>query len=313
MKYFCFLAFLFAFTSTQAQTLKTFSYDAVKFPEEMKSLLDEANKKEAGDVLEPFLKAWKEGRFTAAQQEQIYAPANVMLKKRMKPFPDFSNYIVTLASFANSNQSKESFEAWQRSVDKLLKLPAKNFASYISVCSSLFASNTLYESAAVRWYSNNGNYQFDFDSLPRIVFPEMNLTCSSKGDSGTIYRTKGVYYPNTHTFYGQGGRVNWIRAGFDENTVYADLGNYAIDVTGSDYSADSVTFVNRTFLKNPLTGKFSDKLIAATKPETALYPKFESYTASLEIKHILPDVHYLGGFSLSGSKIIGSGNADEVG
>ena len=122
MKTLCLSVLLFVSVLCTAQTLKNFSNDAVKFPEEMKSFLEEANKKESGDALEPFLKAWKEGRFTTAQQEHIYNTANAMLKKRMRPFPDFSNYIVTLASFANSNQSRESFEAWQQSVDKLLKL-----------------------------------------------------------------------------------------------------------------------------------------------------------------------------------------------
>jgi hypothetical protein len=295
----------------RGQALKSFTGDATKFPLDMKSMIAEANKNQSDEVLEPFMKAWKEGRFSADQQEHIYSTANAMLKKRMRPFPDFSNYLVTLASLANSNQPAESFTAWQRSVDRLLKLPSKNFASYISVCSSLFSSNTLYESASTRWYADNSNYSFDFDSLPKIVFGPMTLRCGSKGDSSEIFNTQGTYYPNTHLFYGQGGRVNWRRAGFDENTVYADLRNFVIDVTGSDFIADSVIFTDRTFLKEPLTGRYTDKLIAAAKPETALYPKFESYTAAIEIKNILPDVHYQGGFSLSGSKIIGSGNEEQ--
>jgi len=304
------LFLLHAAVYSDAQQLKNFSHDPVKFPQEMKDYLEEANKKQSEEVIPAFLEAWKMGKFSSDQQDHIYNTSDAMLKKRMRPFPDFSNYITTLTSFANSKQSPESFNAWQRSVDKLLKLPAKNFAAYISVCSSLFLSNTLYESVSTRWYADNGNYQFDFDTLPRIIFPTMNLKCSSKGDSSTIFSTQGVYYPNTQTFYGKGGRVNWLRAGFDESTVYADLRTYTIDVTGSDFTADSVEFTDRTFLKEKLIGKFTDKLIAAVKPETALYPKFESYTASLDIKNILPDVHYRGGFSLSGSKIIGSGNAE---
>ena len=190
---------VFAFTGfacvffCRAQQLKNFTSDAAKFPQEIKSYLEEANKSQSDDVLDPFMKAWKEGKFSSDQQEHIYNTANAMLKKRMRPFPDFSNYITTLTSFANSNQKPVSFVAWQISVDKLLKLPAKNFSAYISVCSSLFASNTLYESASTRWYSDNGDYEFDFDTLPRIVFPSLNLKCSSKGDSSVIFNTKGIY------------------------------------------------------------------------------------------------------------------------
>lgn len=308
------LVLLFAFlviTDVRAQQIKSFTPEPDKFPQEMKAFLTEADKKQSDDVMEPFLEAWKLGKFNADQQKDIYSTANAMLKKRMRAFPDFSNYITTLTSFANSSQSAESFKAWQTSVSKLLTLPTKNFAFYISVCSSLFRSNTLYESASTNWHADVSNYQFDFDSLPKIVFNTFNLTCSSKGDSSTIFGTKGVYYPNLHTFYGDGGTVYWTRAGFDQATVNAKLNTYSIDVTGSDYTADSVVFIDKSFLKQPLVGKFSDKLIAAVRAETAIYPRFESYTASIEIKDIVPDVNYRGGFSLSGSKIIASGNKDQ--
>ena len=54
-----------------------------------------------------------------------------------------------------------------------------------------------------------------------------------------IRETKGVYYPTRHRFYGDGGKVNWKRAGWDENIVNATLSKYSIDVSGTEFSADS--------------------------------------------------------------------------
>ncbi|MBK6839450.1 MAG: hypothetical protein IPG90_15305 [Bacteroidetes bacterium] len=274
----------------------------------MKTFLMETDKKEGEKIMEAFELVWTAGKFNADQQQSIYKTSNAMLRKRMKAFPDFKNYILALTSFASSTQSAQSVSAWQISLDKLLLMPAKYFANYMVTCNNLFRSNTLYESVSTNWHSDNSNYSFDFDSIPKIVFPALNLVCTSKGDSSIIFATKGVLYPTRQVFMGSGGKVNWLRAGWDAALVHAELSNYAIDVTGSDFTADSVTFTNSTYFKQNLTGKYYDKILANVSPETATYPRFESYTTGLEIKNIVPDVHYRGGFSMVGNKMIGSGN-----
>ncbi|MBK9542578.1 MAG: hypothetical protein IPO49_09700 [Bacteroidetes bacterium] len=291
-----------------AQGIKNFTTDPAKFQEEMKTFLMETDKKEGEKIMEAFELVWTAGKFNADQQQSIYKTSNAMLRKRMKAFPDFKNYILALTSFASSTQSAQSFSAWQISLDKLLLMPAKYFANYMVTCNNLFRSNTLYESVSTNWHSDNSNYSFDFDSIPKIVFPALNLVCTSKGDSSIIFATKGVLYPTRQVFMGSGGKVNWLRAGWDAALVHAELSNYAIDVTGSDFTADSVTFTNSTYFKQNLTGKYYDKILANVSPETATYPRFESYTTGLEIKNIVPDVHYRGGFSMIGNKMIGSGN-----
>ena len=142
--------------------------------------------------MEAFELVWTAGKFNADQQQSIYKTSNAMLRKRMKAFPDFKNYILALTSFASSTQSAQSFSAWQISLDKLLLMPAKYFANYMVTCNNLFRSNTLYESVSTNWHSDNSNYSFDFDSIPKIVFPALNLVCTSKGDSSIIFATKGV-------------------------------------------------------------------------------------------------------------------------
>ena len=110
-----------------------------------------------------------------------------MLRKRMKPFPDFKNYLATIVSFVNAGKSSEMFDAWQNGLDKLLMLPSKNFSIYMIACNNLFKDNSLYISTSTHWYSDNSNYKFDYDSLPKIIFPVMNLICSTKGDSFILF------------------------------------------------------------------------------------------------------------------------------
>ena len=71
------------------------------------------------------------------------------------------------------------------------------------------------------------------------------------------------------------------------------------------------SYINGNYFKEKLLGKYTDKLLANVTPENAIYPRFESYNTSFEIKNIVKDVDYAGGFSMKGSKMIGSGNADQ--
>ena len=297
--------------NSNGQALKNFTADPLKYSQEMQGFLEETDKKEAGKIMEEFIIEWNGGKFSPTQQEAIYRTSNAMLRKRMKAFPDFKNYVIALTSFARSKQTQQSFTAWQASLDKLLLMPAKYFANYIMTCNNLFRDNSLYQSASTNWHSDNSTYSFEFDSLPKIVFPGMNLVSTSKGDSSIIYNTKGFLYPTQQKFYGTGGNVDWVRAGWDKNTVSAKLSNYVIDVTGSDFSADSAEFTNKTYFTKTLLGVYSDKILANVSAENASYPRFTSYTNSIQIKNIVPDVDYSGGFSMIGNRMIGSGTTEE--
>lgn len=98
-------------------------------------------------------------------------------------------------------------------------------------------------------------------SIHYLKLSPFNMACTAKSDSAVIYNTKGSYYPNLKRFYGVGGTVNWLRAGLPAGDVYADLKKYTIDLSGSDYDADSVTFYNRQIFSQPLIGRLCRKNI----------------------------------------------------
>jgi hypothetical protein len=220
-----FILFLIA-ASSYSQALKNFTGEPKKFLEEMQSFLEETNKKESEEILSKFTDVWTSPKFQPAWQEAVMRTSNSMLRKRMKAFPDFKNYLSALVNFVNGGGTDQRFQSWQQSLDKLVLLPTKNFALYMTASNLLFATNTLYESASTRWFTDANNYSFEYDSLPRVVFPQMNLLCSSRNDTSEIFGTKGVYYPTLKYFYGEGGTVNWQRAGFDPGTVNAKFSHY---------------------------------------------------------------------------------------
>ena len=300
--------FCIAAINCHAQSIKSFSTEPVAFLKDLQSCLGETNKKEAEKIVEEFTPVFNT-KMSAAQQQTIMVTSNNMLKKRMKGYPDFVNYVQALTAFSNSGQNEATFTAWHSTLDKAMgKLNVRRIGDYIEICNLLFTKNSLYESASVRWASDNSKYTFEFDSLPKIVFPALTLTCYAKGDSSLITGTKGFYYPNSLLFYGFGGKVNFVRGGIPASDASAELKKYAINVKGAEYGMDSVTFSYKKYFTETLKGRYIDKLLANATDSTSSYPRFMSYAANLSIKDLIKDADYKGGFSLQGSKMVGSGS-----
>lgn len=310
LKALCLAAFLLSAFSASAQSIKNFTATETGFISDLQKFLSETNQKETEKLMKEFIPFWNSGALSSAQKELVYENSNAMLKKRLKAFPDFVMYMQALTGFVKSNQPAENFKQWHESMGRMLQGSVRRFSDYLEVCTGLFQQNVLYESANVRWSSSTSSYTFGFDTLPKITFGEMTLICSAKNDSLQIQKAKGVYYPSLKMFYGNGGRVSWERAGLPAADVYAHLKRYQINLAGSEYSADTVTFYYRMIFPEPMQGKLTDKLLANTTVENATYPRFRSYSLNQQIKDLIPAADFKGGFSLHGSRMIGSGTAD---
>ncbi|MDP1744638.1 MAG: hypothetical protein Q8L90_03615, partial [Bacteroidota bacterium] len=187
----------------------------------------------------------------------------------------------------------------------------KYYSEYLEMSENLFASNTFYKSAVVEFASSNNNYKFEYDSVPIIIFPSLNLRCfNNQNDSGIVYNTKGIYYPYTGVFIGNEGKVNWVRTGLEENMVWAELKKYRISLKTSGFTADSVMFYNNYYFKKPLLGRLTEKVVSE-RGSNISYPRFDSYSKRMQIPDIAKDVDYDGGFSMRGSKFLGSGSKEE--
>ncbi len=99
-----------------------------------------------------------------------------------------------------------------------------------------------------------------------------------------------------------------MRAGFNEDQVYAELKKYRIQVKSSNYEADSVMFYNYTYFKDALMGKLQEKVLANVVPEKASYPRFDSYNKRLKILEIAEGVDFDGGYSQQGRKFVAKGD-----
>ncbi|MCC6691264.1 MAG: hypothetical protein IT235_06990, partial [Bacteroidia bacterium] len=322
--YYCFYFFLSLLLLSPLPSnaqVKSFSDDPIKFIEELKSFFDagSTDKTDSREFLRKFeTEYWSIGKtheckFSETQKQMTYEVCNLMLKKRLRP-PDFKSYLTSMMNFVDTKQSEKNFLAWQDCINKILNGKAlRSYTDYLAMSENLFAYNVFYKSPTYEWSSNNNGYEFKYDSVPKVIFNSLNLVChNNQTDSVVINNTKGIYYPATGKFLGEGGTVNWLKAALEKETVYAELKKYEIIVKTGGYTADSVAFYNKTYFTKPLLGKITDKALA--EPAGGLsYPRYESYSKRLQINGLTEKVDYDGGFSMRGAKFIGSGtNAQQA-
>ncbi len=291
-----------------------FSGDSTKFIGELDqvfSTLSDADHKIVQQEMTVFVQNWNAEKFDPSKKKIIYRTAGQMLKKKLRPFPDFYNYLKSLDAFLGSQQPDERFYGWSEILNKLSESKnSRNFSTMLDQTVGLFAGNMLYESPSTTWTASRPDFAFFFDSVPVIVFQPVDLVCISNRDSLTIYGTKGRYYPLTTKWIGQGGKVDWQRAGLDPEKVFARLHDYEIQMKFSKYTADSAEFFNRNYFSASLAGKLTDKVQADVEEEKASYPRFYSYEGYIGIPNIFKDIDYFGGFAMEGARVIGFGGKD---
>ncbi len=313
------LLFLSAITFTkssfaQINPIKQFSEEPVAFLNEVLTMFEATNmeKKEVASFMEGFALAWNNPKCNENLKKSIVSSCNLMIKKKMRILPEYKSYLSSVKNFINSTHSEDNFLMWQECINKILSGKyIKNFSDYLEMSDNLFATNSFYNSAVIRYGSNTNKYIFEFDSVPKVIFPNLNLRiANNQNDTGIIYNTRGVYYPYKGIFIGDGGKVNWIRAGIEENVVWAELKKYQITLKTSGFSADSVVFYNKNYFQKSLLGTLSEKIVSE-KDGNVSYPRFDSYDKRMLIPNISKDIDYDGGFTQRGPKVMGSGSKEE--
>jgi hypothetical protein len=291
---------------------KVFSEDPVKFITELRDFFESYEKKEGKEFIDAFNEQyWLTGKIDEDMKLAMYKNTNQMLKKKFRPKPEYESYINTMKAIADKKIAGTTFLEWQSCFTSIgngrLNKP---FSDFIEMSEHFFLENKFFKTASGEWSAIGGTWKFACDSVPAIRFTNVTLQGIAKNDTTNIYNTSGVYNVSSGMWIGQGGRVDWDRAGLKKE-VYADLKKYSFSVKGFSIVADSVTFTNTIYFKDkPLQGRLSEKLIADAQEKTASYPRFESYSGRYQIKNMYPNVDYEGGFTQVGAKFIGSGTKE---
>lgn len=297
-----------SFTS-QAQATKSFSSDPEQLVKEVTGLLQATKRSDCAATADAFAANFKSG-LLSNKMPAIASTANIMIGRNMLGYPHFELYLRVVNEYVKSGKDDNLFQRWTDIVNQVTEAQrrgaTKDFTAFLEFSEGLFGQGAIYVSSSKSTLAKTDNYTMKYDSIPQIVFPVVDLIHTNFKDSIIIKGTSGSFFPLKTTWVGKKGRIDWSRAGFDPAQVYADIDDYAIDVSQVDFTIDSVIFYDKIYFDFPLKGKLTDKLVVQ-KNEIS-YPRFESFRKDLAIKDLAPNVKYMGGFSLHGSKVIGSGD-----
>jgi hypothetical protein len=305
----CFMTSVFV--SVQAQRLTSFSGDSTRFIAELTQLFSVLSKTDQQIVekeLEAFIMKWESGEISQSRRQAIITVSANMLRRRLMPVPDFYYFLRAINTFYTTSLPANTLDDWFPALDRLgAEKSIKPLQDFIKSSVSLFAGNLIYKSSSTEWKIITPDYRIHSDPEVFLDIGRTDLICHANRDSLTIFQTKGKYYPAENQWIGEGGRIDWRRAGLDPSKIYADLSEYRIPVKFSRYEADSVNFYNKTYFSSPMAGKLIDKVQADVAEENASYPQFYSADSIIGISDIFKHVDYLGGFSMEGQKVIGFG------
>lgn len=315
-KIFFAILILSASACVQAQMTTSFPLEKNDFVKAMDNFM-KANKLENCEIIaDEFQKSVKQGELNDQMLEQVIKTSNTMANRVMSPFPYFYNYLTAVLAFAKAKGPADQFATWNNICQEVAKNQKKgdnkDFTKMMDFSVALFSKGAVSSTASKTWKVESKDYKLSIENgKPVLRFPVSRFYGITNGDTVSINKTSGEYYPLENKWYGKGGVVDWSKVGLNPNTVYANIKkDYTIALDNFTYKIDSVEFFHKEFFQTPLNGSFTDKLVAGND-SSALYPRFDSKDQNITIKEIAPNVSFTGGFNLYGSKVIGYGTPEE--
>ena len=314
--FFAFFCLLVSAGQLKAQEQSVaFSADTSKFIAELTAQfrnVGDADAAEAKLVLSTFTYQWTSNLLSYNQKKQAQSVCIALNEHKLQVAPYYVQYFKILTTLVKQSAASGTYDMFHKSVNFCLlsKTSSRTLLKYLVQTELLIGSNAFMQTNTEAWYVRKGAYKFAFDSVPYFSFSSGSLACIVRNDSACIYDTRGSYYPLSQIWIGKGGKVYWERTGLGREVVYATLADYKIDTRSISYSADSVMFYHGGYFKKFLKGKLEDKAMVDITAENATFPKFTMYKGSQVYINLFKDIEFTGGFSLQGSRVIGTPSAD---
>ncbi|MDG1914729.1 MAG: hypothetical protein P8I55_09095 [Crocinitomix sp.] len=299
-----------------------FSGDPEQFLKDVNKYLGASNRIQTKEFMDVFEPNWLTN-FSSEYQNKVISTSNLIVAKRLPPFPELYGYLLSVHSFVLTKQPEESFNSWHVTIDALLESKkVKKFRDFIEICADFFTDGTIYYSTNHVWKVRGGTYVFDFvKNAPKIIFENVDLQCyivnrkadkreNPYFDSTIVRNTSGLHEPLINKWTGRGGTVDWQKVGLEKQSNYAEITDYMMSLKSTKVESDSA-LVYTDYYDTPLYGTFSDIAKKINREVDRVYPQFTSFSKKIIRKDILPEVDYVGGFALEGADFSGVGYGSE--
>lgn len=299
-----------------SQNKPAFSEDPATFLLQLQQWLQEGNDPAATEAWQVFSTAYSGGLFAPAETNLIIKACNDMLQRELPQVPLLSDYLINLPAVKKaSDADNPAFDSWNKVIAALISgTTAQDYAQLQTFLdfNLSFLSTRQFKTGGpgATWTVFTENFRYDFDEaqLPVLVFDKLDLMAFSAKDSFQISGTSGNFCPVNRLWTGKEGKVDWLRAGLDEE-VFATLTTYTIDVSKDAYDAPGAQLTYPLYFGNkPVVGTLSDRLMAKIPGVAKSYPRFESGDKYMTMDNVGEGVNFSGGFRLYGNTVFGYGD-----
>jgi hypothetical protein len=293
-----------------SQGKSAFSGDISKFREELTVFMGPNLNPDQLTNLNKFVNRWDSAGFSNQIMANIVNISSQLSSRLMRPVPHFTDFLTTLNYFIDYKRDDDFLSNWLSGLTEIAfnpKYTNDNINKYFKGTGSMIKENILFESGSIKWKVKNYNLRFLHDTVFYVLISDATLTCYSQKDSTEIYNATGIYYPDIQQFRGTKGIVNWEKAGYSREDVYAELTNYTINTSKGSFTIDSARLTHRTYFKEPVFGSLNDQAVSFKTNDRATYPRFVTYTKQFQIKDLYEGVNYEGGLTFEGSYVKGTG------
>ena len=314
--YFLLLITLLLATFTAHAQTESLPTGATAFLEALKTKLAQTRADDAQKAFQLFEFNWKGSAFSEQEKTQIISQVNSLLAKKAQYSPDISLYIQAVNLVKSNNvyvklQPKDFFDVNEKAIKDMevrrVRLYFKSLIEYLPEGNPVKTTRFLWHISQEmpRLYYLEMKEKGETYKAPVIAVRKSDISFRSANDSSTIKRTSGDFNLISRAFVGMGGTIDWSKMGIPE--AYCEFRKYRVNFNLLAISADSVTFYYAKMIANkPILGHFEEKNWGHKDANKADFPYFRSYGGGVILKNILPSVDYQGGFSLKGSRTVGS-------
>jgi hypothetical protein len=296
--------------SASGQKIKSFPDDFSLFISSLLDFYGDNIPKEQELFLKKFHQDWDSAYFQDNEKKEIINISNSLLDRYARPNPDFTLFLNVMNRIGGRGKYKKHEQVWLESFKEMLndkQITLLRLNGFMQNTINLLDNNILYKSPPLTWKVRRNDFILENQNGLKVIVGETDLICNLSRDSITIYKTSGVADFKRLTWKGSGGYIYWTRSKYSPDEIKAILQNYQLDLTRPGYTADSVTFSYPRYFSFTIQGKIEDQIEHVGDPSRVSYPRFRSYSNLFSIKDIYPNADYKGGFSMEGSKLIGSG------
>ncbi len=316
MKYWIFVvivvSFLFSSPGIKAQETDSLSQNSEMFFQQISSILlntpSKSNQEKSQNLLDRLYERWTIGRFNRDEKDAVKQLVEAMREKKLKSYPYLYNYIYSLTLLSESHQTPKSIIGWHAYAESKLNGKRSNkFVDFTEFTIDLFENDRFYNAKSVSWYHRQARFRFELDTNFLIKYEHLSLVCATKRDSSTIVKTEGTYNYDRQLWTGINGQIGWDRFGEEYgDSIYVALENYKINIESTTYVIDTAVLHYDRFFKNPILGRFTEKVMSSTPSARSSYPRFESFRDDFELEGVYPGITFFGAFYINGLKLFGT-------